>query len=295
MKSGDPRCRPTVFGIRLIVETGASTALRRRMTLASRRTASSYSPAPRWLKESRSSPRPSSPDVERRAGDVGDARPRRRPGAARACRAPSGSVSQVKKPPVGSAPRADAAGLALERRRQRAPVRGVELAGRGSRRSKCPARPYSSTIRCPRPPAHWSVSCLAAASCSTTSGGPAAQPSRTPGQKIFENVPACSTTSGPSDHSDGSGVSVEGHLAVGDVLDDQHAVAAAELDQRARGARAPASAPTGSGTRGSRRGASGAGPPPAAPPARRRRARRRPSRSRSTSASARANAISAPR
>ncbi len=33
----------------------------RGMTLASRRTASSYSSAPRWLNDSRSSPRPSSP------------------------------------------------------------------------------------------------------------------------------------------------------------------------------------------------------------------------------------------
>jgi hypothetical protein len=45
---------------------------------------------------------------------------------------------------------------------------------------------------------------LAAAIWATTSAGPTAQPSRTPGQKIFENVPAWTTTSGPSDHSDGS-------------------------------------------------------------------------------------------
>ena len=76
----------------------------------------------------------------------------------------------------------------------------------GRWRSKSPARPYSSTSRCPRPPAHWSVFCFAAASSATTSAGPTAQPSRTPGKKIFENVPACSTTSGASDHSDGSDV-----------------------------------------------------------------------------------------
>ena len=58
--------------------------------------------------------------------------------------------------------------------------------------------------------------------------GPTAQPSRTPGQKTFENVPAWSTTSGPSDHSDGRALAVEGQLAVGDVLEDQHAVAAAD-------------------------------------------------------------------
>ena len=74
----------------------------------------------------------------------------------------------------------------------------------GSARSKWPARPYSSTIRWPSAPAHWSVFCLAVASWATSSAGPAAQPSRTPGQKTFENVPAWSTTSGPSDHSDGS-------------------------------------------------------------------------------------------
>ena len=32
------------------------------------------------------------------------------------------------------------------------------------------------------------------------SSGPAAQPSRTPGKKILENVPACSTMSGATDH-----------------------------------------------------------------------------------------------
>jgi hypothetical protein len=73
-------------------------------------------------------------------------------------------------------------------------------------RSKWPARPYSSTIRCPSAPAHWSVFCLAEASLATSSGGPAAQPSRNPGQKTLENVPAWSTTSGASDHSEGSEV-----------------------------------------------------------------------------------------
>ena len=71
--------------------------------------------------------------------------------------------------------------------------------------SKCPARPYSSTIRCPSAPEHWSVFCLKSASSATIEAGPTAQPSRKPGEKIFEKVPACSTTSGPSDHSDGSG------------------------------------------------------------------------------------------
>jgi hypothetical protein len=39
-----------------------------------------------------------------------------------------------------------------------------------------------------------------------TSAGPTAQPSRTPGKKTFENVPAWTTTSGASDHSVGSDV-----------------------------------------------------------------------------------------
>ena len=69
------------------------------------------------------------------------------------------------------------------------------------RRSKCPAR-YSSISRWPRPPAHWSVVCLASAIRATTSRGPTAQPSRMPGQKILENVPAWTTTSGASDHSE---------------------------------------------------------------------------------------------
>jgi hypothetical protein len=59
-------------------------------------------------------------------------------------------------------------------------------------------------MRCPRPPAHWSVVCFSAASSATTSAGPTAQPSRTPGKNVFENVPAWRTTSGASDHSDGS-------------------------------------------------------------------------------------------
>src|SRR5260221_14202025 len=37
------------------------------------------------------------------------------------------------------------------------------------------------------------------------SAGPAAQPSRNPGQKILENVPACSTMSGASAHRLGGG------------------------------------------------------------------------------------------
>ena len=74
----------------------------------------------------------------------------------------------------------------------------------GSRRPKCPARPYSSTSRWLSAPAHWSVPPFADASCAISAAGPTAQPSRVPGQKTFENVPACTTTSGPSDHSDGS-------------------------------------------------------------------------------------------
>ena len=74
----------------------------------------------------------------------------------------------------------------------------------GTPRSKWPALPYSSTTRWPSAPEHWSVVCLAAASSVITSAGPTAQPSRTPGANSFENVPACSTTSGPSDHNDGS-------------------------------------------------------------------------------------------
>ena len=74
----------------------------------------------------------------------------------------------------------------------------------GKRLPNSPARPYSSTSRCPSAPEHWSVQFLAVASLATSSAGPHAHPSRTPGQNTFENVPACSTTSGPSDHSDGS-------------------------------------------------------------------------------------------
>ena len=46
-------------------------------------------------------------------------------------------------------------------------------------------------------PAHWSVFCFAQTSLETSSAGPAAQPRRTPGKNVFENVPACRTTSGP--------------------------------------------------------------------------------------------------
>jgi DNA-binding transcriptional MocR family regulator len=44
---------------------------------------------------------------------------------------------------------------------------------------------YSSSIRCPSPPEHWSVFCFAATSLSTISAGPAAQPRRTPGALFY--------------------------------------------------------------------------------------------------------------
>ena len=72
-------------------------------------------------------------------------------------------------------------------------------------RSRCPARPYSSSIRWPSAPEHWSEFCLATTSRPMTWCGPAAQPSRTPGKKILEQVPACSTTSGASDQRLGGG------------------------------------------------------------------------------------------
>ena len=70
----------------------------------------------------------------------------------------------------------------------------------------------------------------------TTSAGPAAQPIRNPGEKILENVPACSTTSGASDHRLGGGAAsfstrAETELAVGHVLQDQEVVAAGQVNQ----------------------------------------------------------------
>ena len=91
---------------------------------------------------------------------------------------------------------------------------------------------YSSSIRCPSAPEHWSVFCFAETSCATISAGPAAQPSRTPGRNVLEVVPAWTTTSGASDHRRRQRSVAEVELAVGDVLDDEEAVAARKLDER---------------------------------------------------------------
>ena len=77
--------------------------------------------------------------------------------------------------------------------------------------------------------------CFAETSCAEISAGAAAQPSRTPGKNVFDVVPACTTTSGARLHRLGERiVRVEAELAVRDVLDDQEAVPARELDERAR-------------------------------------------------------------
>ena len=64
------------------------------------------------------------------------------------------------------------------------------------------------------------------------SGGPTAQPSRIPGNIVFDVVPAWTTTSGARLQRLGKRVGREAELAVGDVLDDQEPVPARELDQR---------------------------------------------------------------
>ena len=73
--------------------------------------------------------------------------------------------------------------------------------------------------------------CLAETSCVETSAGPTAQPSRTPGKNVFDVVPVWTTTSGAEAPEARQRLLVEAELAVGDVLDDQEAVAARELDQ----------------------------------------------------------------
>ena len=148
--------------------------------------------------------------------------------------APSGSVSHEKKPPCG---RVQCAPVRHRSARAR-PACARTCAGRAratapaARRSSRGATD-SSKSRCPSAPAHWSVFCLAETSWAEISAGPTAQPSRTPGKNVFDVVPAWTTTSGAEAPEARQRVAVEAELAVGDVLDDQEAVAAARARRAA--------------------------------------------------------------
>ena len=87
-----------------------------------------------------------------------------------------------------------------------------------------------------------------------TSAGPAAQPIRNPA-RILGEVPACSTTSGASDHRLGGGLAIlEPELTVGHVLQDQEVVAAGGASQLPACARRSSTGRSGSGSRGPLRG-----------------------------------------
>src|SRR3954471_21163548 len=83
---------------------------------------------------------------------------------------------------------------------------------------------YSSSMRCPSAPEHWSVFCFALTSCAATSSGAAAQPSRTPGRNVFDVVPACATVSGARLQRLGGPPAPEENLRGGAALDDKEAV-----------------------------------------------------------------------
>ena len=151
------------------------------------------------------------------------ARRSRRPPAASARRRSRPAAVSSSLPPASSAraPPACAAHLRRYSARDSTSCSSIQ-----------PRRADSSNRRCPSAPAHWSVFCLAETSRAAMSAGPTAQPSRTPGKNVFEVVPACTTTSGARLQRLGSVSLGEAQLAVRDVLDDQEAVVARELDQR---------------------------------------------------------------
>ena len=118
-----------------------------------------------------------------------------------------GSRSQVKKPPVGSL-HAQPAGMCALARPLDSARQCAAYSSRAARHAGARSGPRGRTprpSRWPSAPEHWSVVCLAAASSAITSAGPDRPAEPHAGANSFENVPACRTTSGASDHSDGSG------------------------------------------------------------------------------------------
>ena len=116
------------------------------------------------------------------------------------------------------------------------PASARPCAGRARDRASCssiqPRRADSSKSRCPRAPAHWSVSLAAT---SRRRSRPGRRPSR-----AARRGRTSSRSYRPDDDVGAEAPEArqrlvgEAELAVGDVLDDQEAVAARQLDQRRR-------------------------------------------------------------
>ncbi len=143
-------------------------------------------------------------DVERTARDIRDAGLGR--GGAQLARVDARGQRDPREHPARRlAPGAPLRHVRVERGRQRGPVRRVQRPRARDAGVEVPGAAVLLDHPLPERARALSVFCLKSASSATIEAGPTAHPSRKPGEKIFEKVPACSTTSGPSDHSEGSG------------------------------------------------------------------------------------------
>ena len=171
----------------------------------------------------------------RRRASRGRSRRRARPRVtASAVASHPGIVSQEKNPPSARVQCDARRHGALERRQQALALAAYSARDSTSCSSIQPRRMYSSSIRCPSAPEHWSVFCLADDELRGDLGR-ARPPSRAarPGRTSSTSSPPARRRPAPRLQRLGGRVVVEAELAVGDVLDDQEAVAACKLDQRA--------------------------------------------------------------
>ena len=255
-----------------------------RITAARRSTAVSSSASVRWLNDSRMVLRAAVADVERRARDVGHAAPRWRPGAWRACRAASRQRQPGEEAARSARSSATPSGMwRVSAADSARPVRRVQRAGGREVALEVPGAAVLLEQALPeRRPRTGRCSAWRPRAAATTSRGPAAQPSRTPGKKTLRERAGLQHDVGrerPQRRQRGR----RRRTARGRRRPRRSARRGGGRARPARGAaRAAASGRSGSGTPGSCRGTSGAGRPPGARRARRRAARRRPSRSATT-------------
>ena len=225
LRAAPSACRPSGSALPLVARSAGATP--------SRSMPSSICASSTRLKESRTLSRAAAVGEERACpGTIADAR------LGRAAREvdrvdAAGSVSQEKNPPCGPRPARRLRHRALERREQplalaRGRARATARAARRSSRGGA----YSSKSRCPSAPAHWSVFCFAATSCATTSAGPGRPAEAHAGEERLRRRARLDDDVRREAPEARQRVAVEAELAVGDVLDDQEAVAARELDER---------------------------------------------------------------
>ena len=133
---------------------------------------------------------------EERAGDDPDAlldRAARR--GRRSRRPPGGSATRRSRPAAASSARRPASSARAPPAAARPCAGRAPASGSAARRSSRGGRtPRTAAGRARRRTGR--SSCFAATSRAETSAGPTAQPSRTPGQNVFDVVPAWTTTSG---------------------------------------------------------------------------------------------------